>query len=891
MALMKTASFNSDQQAWLTQLDQKVLSSWVTSKSKPVDLPDHYLSRPGLLKKLDQGKAITWLLAPAGYGKSILLSDWFRQQTHADQTLGIWLSLDNKDNHNAFLLRHILEAANKVIPGIATDALGHWLATAEQGSISTEEVLILLLDELKDLNCPLILVLDNLHHIKDENAWQVVQFLLTHLPDNVRLIFASRFVPVSLGRLRLDARLGFIRQDELAFDLGDTSAWLKQAGIQDQQSALNLMQRMQGWPAGLGLWFASQQDQQYSLDKPIPEQEDIADYLIGEVLNGLDPQLKDFLINIAPLKSFNENLCNQVLNIKDSSHWIQQLIHHNIFIESLDRRSGWYSLHPLLAELLAQFNSEQDKQQIHLAAFHSLKQQGFRVEALQHARLGKLTDEAVNWIEAEIEQIIADLDFAAVLAWCEFAGQEFISRSSRLQLVRIWSLLLTYQYKSAIDKFEQLDVAAIEASFPGQLLAIKGFIARGKGENEQARSLCELALRELPRDSYSIRVLMCSTLSNIELGCGKPDSARIWNRLELDIARQHESLGLEVLAYFDHARVELFRGHFVRSSEVVEQGLGLARELSNQSRLFPRARLILYRAFTLWLQGHSEQAKQEVYLGINEANQCRDVIVLYGYSLLALIQIGEHDSKQALDTLAQAERLMQRWNVEPRVYQSWLTLVKANACMSLQKWGRAAEYIEAISKMKVDPDASPELFPMQPELLRLSQARLAYQSRDYQQALYLIQPMIEAKQVGIMQLAALQLKATIHHSLKEFQYSQTAWQKSKQLAQQEGVCLDLRQLMYDILPNELLIALEGESQNNDTSEQVKPELLASAVNLSSREKEVLVLIAGGHSNQDIADQLFISLHTVKTHARKINAKLGAKSRTQAIVKAREIAII
>jgi LuxR family maltose regulon positive regulatory protein len=62
-------------------------------------------------------------------------------------------------------------------------------------------------------------------------------------------------------------------------------------------------------------------------------------------------------------------------------------------------------------------------------------------------------------------------------------------------------------------------------------------------------------------------------------------------------------------------------------------------------------------------------------------------------------------------------------------------------------------------------------------------------------------------------------------------------------------------------------------------------------NLSAREKEVLALIAEGFSNQEIADQLFISLHTVKTHARKINAKLGAKSRTQAIVKARELAII
>jgi LuxR family maltose regulon positive regulatory protein len=50
-------------------------------------------------------------------------------------------------------------------------------------------------------------------------------------------------------------------------------------------------------------------------------------------------------------------------------------------------------------------------------------------------------------------------------------------------------------------------------------------------------------------------------------------------------------------------------------------------------------------------------------------------------------------------------------------------------------------------------------------------------------------------------------------------------------------------------------------------------------------------MAMGFSNQEIADQLYISLHTVKTHARKINVKLGAKSRTQAIHRAKELMLL
>ncbi|MNJ63788.1 Transcriptional regulatory protein DevR (DosR) [compost metagenome] len=60
--------------------------------------------------------------------------------------------------------------------------------------------------------------------------------------------------------------------------------------------------------------------------------------------------------------------------------------------------------------------------------------------------------------------------------------------------------------------------------------------------------------------------------------------------------------------------------------------------------------------------------------------------------------------------------------------------------------------------------------------------------------------------------------------------------------------------------------------------------------LTRREREVLKLIAQGYANQQIADALFISLHTVKTHAQRINAKLGVERRTQAILRAKELGL-
>jgi LuxR family maltose regulon positive regulatory protein len=61
--------------------------------------------------------------------------------------------------------------------------------------------------------------------------------------------------------------------------------------------------------------------------------------------------------------------------------------------------------------------------------------------------------------------------------------------------------------------------------------------------------------------------------------------------------------------------------------------------------------------------------------------------------------------------------------------------------------------------------------------------------------------------------------------------------------------------------------------------------------LSSRELAVLRLIAQGCSNQEISEQLFISLHTVKTHASHINSKLGVERRTQAVARAKELGLL
>ncbi|MCO6060106.1 LuxR C-terminal-related transcriptional regulator [Pseudomonas sp. MOB-449] len=72
--------------------------------------------------------------------------------------------------------------------------------------------------------------------------------------------------------------------------------------------------------------------------------------------------------------------------------------------------------------------------------------------------------------------------------------------------------------------------------------------------------------------------------------------------------------------------------------------------------------------------------------------------------------------------------------------------------------------------------------------------------------------------------------------------------------------------------------------------QADSESLPTAL-LSQRELDVLKLIAQGMSNQQIGDALHISLHTVKTHAQRVNFKLGVERRTQAVARAKELGLL
>ena len=175
----------------------------------------------------------------------------------------------------------------------------------------------------------------------------------------------------------------------------------------------------------------------------------------------------------------------------------------------------------------------------------------------------------------------------------------------------------------------------------------------------------------------------------------------------------------------------------------------------------------------------------------------------------------------------------------------------------------------------------------------MTQTRLSLLKNEQRDAQVILTKLLNQAQPGIMQLFIKMLEATKTIAPLDTQGDVGEVASVGASAVSQSLLAYLAQLSAQDVSGVYALRHGDEmvkAVKLNEAHEIAPEQ-ACLIGLSAREQEVLKLISCGCSNQEVADNLFISLHTVKTHARKINAKLGVKSRTQAIVKARELAIL
>ncbi|MGB4074089.1 MAG: LuxR C-terminal-related transcriptional regulator [Pseudomonas sp.] len=834
--------------------------------SRPAELPrlaPGHLPRPRLRDALLQADCrLRLLCAPAGSGKSTMLSEC-AQQCPADTSL-VYLDLRGKALSGEALF-------NKLAVGLGT-------ASADLEG---------LIQQLEHSPGPVWLLLDDYPRFADSALDHALNDLILSAPRRVCWWIASRRRPaLQLSRLLMDGELFELGAGELSFSVGELGELLQHKALHWPWPAIEqLHEDSQGWCAALRLHMLSLTPGQapLALDRGDPR---LLDYLQREALDELPDGWSQALFSLAQLPHFTAALCEQLLGVGEGAQLLEQLSECGLFIEPSGTDGQLSRVQPVVAPALAsQLPATLAKAVFRKACQWYVSQDNVR-QALECAVKAGQSEVAVNLMQRYSEDfLLQGRSLAQLMAWRRELPLELLTSTPRLLLLNAWALLFSgrldeaQHYTEQLARFAPQPTASRQRELIAQWKALHANLAFHRGNAAQAGELLTEAVAELPERSWSQRLFCCALQVEQALINGRLDVALALNRSATKQAREHASLAMESVMALGHVKLLEIRGELLRAETLLKR---LYNELSTAwgAEASPmRGRVQLRRAALLLQQGRYPEATSAYQSGQQENLACGDPAAFWSYLGLAELDALQGDLSSAFQRIADAERFMQYNHIDEALYQGLLLRAKARLWLIQGRVAQADKALQAMphALLEVSPYGAPEL-NLRLQLLQL-QARLANGVVD--EALSGLAE-LHAKALGE---GRRPLACEIGFSLAEALYADNKPAQAKQalldalaLARQMNLASAERAFAQR---SPALMRWAGEASRNDG---------VPAALLSRRELDVLKLIVRGYSNQQIAESLFISLHTVKTHAQRINFKLGVERRTQAVARAKELGL-
>ncbi|AUO21355.1 MULTISPECIES: LuxR C-terminal-related transcriptional regulator [unclassified Pseudomonas] len=812
-------------------------------------LSPHHLLRPRLAVPLLNATArVKLLCAPAGSGKSALLAECALQAPSQCQVY--WLPLN----------------------GVASD-LCQRLAQSLGLDFVDEPTLLLALNRWQ---APAWLFLDDFCRVPaPELDGLLDRILAASSPALTWWIGARRRPACNWPRLLLDDELWECSAAELAFDPSEIQHL---AG----PSADKVLQFSAGWCAGVRIGL---------LEGDGHPDKTLLDYLQHELFTGLAPELAEAWRVLAHLPRFNPSLCDHLFGFGDGGDYLRDLQTLGAFIEPWEESTDWLQVFPPLAQLM-RAEPWPARRSWHRRACQWFTAAEDWQAAFEQALQAEEYEVAVSLLQHfSFEDLFRQQNAVLLLRLHEQHGDELMLGSAQLVGLVTAALLFAGRFDQAalcidqLARFTPQPTAHLQRYLLARWQAQWGWLLHLGGEAARAREHFLEALQDLPESAWTSRLMCLSGLTQQALLRGELDVAQALNREALCLARSHGSLLLEALLELDHAQLLEQRGAPYRAQSLLEN----VQRMLVQQRLKAgplMGRICLRRGHLALRQGHDGVAAECFESGLGMCLHSQDKRVLYGYLGLALLAANKGDYAQAFIQLRDAERLMQQRQVPDTVYRAVLLLLSGHFWL---QQGRAELTLEAVTrvlrhyrgpKAKQAPPATLELIPRLEYLQVLAEVKLHRAEEPVARLSALLEA---ARQRGM-----LCLEAELHLVLGE-----VAWQvgdrplavRSLEAGLELAGRCQVQQAIRELRLRQpgLLSALGLEPQECPAAAGENP--------LSQRELEVLQLIAQGNSNLEIASQLFISLHTVKTHARRIHSKLGVERRTQAVAKAKTLGLM
>ncbi len=851
------------------------------------------VSRPRLIKRLNAGlhRKLTLISAPAGFGKTMLVSEWVA----SCERPAAWLSLDEGDNDPTRFLTYLVATLQTIAANIGEGVLG---VLQSPQPPPTESILTALLNEITTIPDNFILVLDDCHVVDTKSVDNALTFLLEHLPPQMHLVIATREDPnLLLARLRAQGQLTELRVVDLRFTLSEAAEFLNRVmGLNlSAEDIAALENRTEGWIVGLQLAAISMRGHEdtTSLIKSFTgSHRFILDYLIEEVLEHQSDSVHTFLLKTSVLDRLTSSLCDALTDQDNGQQVLEYLEQANLFIVHLDNERRWYRYHHLFADLLRQrlhqstTSSTGDVDELHRRASVWYEDNGWEIESFHHAAAANDVERAARLVEGKGVPLQYRGAAATVLKWLESLPTPVLDSRPSLWVTYASALNLTGSPTDAEQKLQAAE-AALQGVEPddrtddtvGHIAAIRAMMAVGQHQLETIIAQSLRALEYLYPENLPVRTITNWTLGYAyQLQGDRAAASRAYN--EVISTSQTSGDIISTLA----ARVGL--GNIQES----ENQLFLAAESYRRSlQLFgepPQPMTCgsyLGLAQILYEWNDLDAAQQHGQQSLQLARQIEgiDTPAVSGV-LLARLKLARGDVDGASAILAEADQFARQNN-----YAHRLPEVAAVQVLTLIRQGNLAGAANLAQMYE----------------LPISQARVHLAQGDTSAALATLEPLcqqVEEKGWENERLKVMVLQAVALHAHGEKDKAVQLLGDALALADPGGlirVFVDEGLLMAQLLSEaaahgmmpdytgKLLAAFEAEKQPTSSSSQplVEP--------LSQRELEVLHLIAQGLSNREICERLFLALDTVKGHNRRIYGKLQVKRRTEAVARARELGLV
>jgi len=858
--------------------------------------------RPRLVERLNAGARaglkLTLISAPAGYGKTTLVTAWL---TGTERSF-TWLSLDENDNDPSRFFTYLVAALQKIAPDIGQVAQA--LASAPQPP-PPESLLTTLINDIAATPQPFVLVLDDYHLIHTLPIHQQLTFLLEHQPLQMHLVIVTRHdPPLPLSRLRARAQMTDIRQTDLQFTQEETRDFLRGVMGLDLAPAdiAALQRRTEGWIAGLQLAAVSMRgrDDVHQLVQSFTgSQRYILDYLIDEVFQQQSADVRDFLLQTAILDRFTAPLCDAITEREDSQQVLRALEQANLFLIPLDESRQWYRYHHLFRDLLRTQRQTGDLAFRHHKAARWFESNGYLNEAVTHALAAQEWDEAGRVIYLAALQAIREGQFASLRAWLDAMPETHVRRSHNLATLKGWALLSTGQFEE-IETWVELAEDRLPADASpldrGALLCLRIYLAQGRFDIPRVIELAQNVLELVGDDDpYFLRGAALGNLAQAQTLLGDIPSATQTYRQMVSLGRQvGHSLStvsaLCSLAWFLHLQGQ-------RSEAVALGQQALGECVDARGKRLPVAGLvhlilgrIHYDTYEL-AQAH-QHLLQALELGapLGQAGGA-----LSAKFALAQVQQALGQDQASWATIQEVRQMASQFNV-PQVDAQ---LAGAEADIQL-KQGKVA----AVERWAETAGLAPTDWPNHlREAEYFTYARLLLAQKRLDEAQTLLANFERFAQGGGRHRSLITvhvLQALSEQTLGREEGARACLEKAVRLAAPEGYCrafveggppvLELLPRVRPVAPD-FVDQLLSRAQAERSLEKPSPPVQPLVEPLSERELQVLRLVADGLSNREIAERLIISVGTVKTHAHNIYGKLSVRGRTQAVARARELELL